>query len=107
MKRLRAPKAKPGQLVARWGKVEGNIDLCYAWGPGVDRSDARLLNTVLSGERYRPSMKNYPGYEVGPSFFDELESRGYDLTTLKFSVEKKKNVPLPTPTRESDSSESH
>lgn len=89
MKRWRAPKAKPGELKAQWGKVDGCIDLCYANGPGTERADARLLHSALSNERYRPSIEQYPGYERYRSFLDELDARGYDLTTLRFSIQKK------------------
>lgn len=89
--RWRAPKAKPGQLVARYGKVEGCEDLCYAHGAGVDRSDARLLHSVLSNERFYPSRSGPLGtYRTERSFADELEARGYDITTLRFSIEKKR-----------------
>jgi hypothetical protein len=29
--------------------------------------------------------------KMKPSLFEELEARGYDLTTLKFSIKKKTN----------------
>ena len=49
----------------------------------------RLLHSVLANERCRPSMKNFPGYEMDRSLVDELEARGYDITTIKFSIQKK------------------
>lgn len=84
-KRWRAPKAKPGQLKAQWGKVDGMDDLCYAHGDGVPRVDARLLHNALTAERYQAFDNTW-----SLSFCDELEARGYDLTTLKFSIEKKR-----------------
>lgn len=84
-KRLRAPKAKPGQLKAQWGKVDGMVDLCYAWGDGVSKSDGHFLNTILTSQRYHPI-----GDSWSSGFIDEMTSRGYDITTLKFSIEKKK-----------------
>lgn len=88
MTRPRYLKAKPGQLVAGWGKSDGMVDICFAWGDGVSRSDAHLLNTVFASKRFRPT--GISDYETTPSLIKELESRGYDITTLKFSVEKKK-----------------
>jgi hypothetical protein len=82
-RRLRAPKAKPGELVAKWGKVEGMEDVCYAWGDGVSKCDAHLLNSALSAKQHRPFDGSW-----SPSFLDELKSRGYDITTLKFSIRK-------------------
>ena len=85
MKRFRSPKAKPGELKAQWGKLPHDTpDLCYAWGDGVSRADGHLLHNVLSGERFRPGS-----FERDPSLLDELKARGYDLTTLKISIQKK------------------
>lgn len=84
-KRYRSPRAKPGQLKAQWGKIPDVApDLCYAWGDGACRSDARLLDDALSGKTYSPIR-----LEWNSSFLEELEKRGYDITTLKFSVQKK------------------
>lgn len=90
-------KAKDGELRAKWSRAElyNNPDICYAWGKGSCKSDSHLLHNVLSSPRIRskiaPAGGNYLDYiEYGPSFYEELESRGYDLTTLKFSIQKKK-----------------
>ena len=89
-KRVRVPTAKPGELKIRWGRAErgDTPDVCYVWGAGVSRSDSHLLHTTFGSQRMRhdfPSMK----VVYDPSFLDELEARGYDLTTLQFSIQKK------------------
>lgn len=85
-KRLRAPKAKEGQLIAKWGSVDGSgPDLCYAYGPGCERADSRLLHNVLTTKRI--DLSDLPN--LLPSFTEELEARGYDITTLRFSISKK------------------
>lgn len=89
-KRVRSPAIpKPGVLKAQWGSVDGSgPDVCYAWGEGVSGADARFLSTVLCGERLRlafPSMETV----AEKSFIEEMEARGYDITTLKFSIQKK------------------
>ena len=74
-KRTRTPKAKPGQLIAYYGKLDRHNtipDFCFASGDGCDRSDRRLLNNVLN-----------------EAFTDELVKRGYDMTTFRFSVSLK------------------
>lgn len=82
----RAPRARAGQLKAKWGAMEGDApDLLYGWGPGVSRSDAHLLHNTLTAPRYSPFEK-----EWSSSFLEELEERGYDISTLTFSVEKKR-----------------
>jgi hypothetical protein len=99
MKRYRAPKAKPGQLKAQWGKWPGDApELCYAWGSGVSKRDANLMHDMLCGKRARRAVgdeRPQLGLPIiyAPSFLQELEVRGYDITTLKFSIQKKKEAP--------------
>ena len=87
-KRWREPKAKPGELKSQWGKLRYDTpDLCFAWGEGVGRHDGALLNDVFTSVRYQCSFFNDKPL---PSFVDELTSRGYDITTLRFSIQKKR-----------------
>ncbi len=65
------------------GKVDGDVDMCIYYGDNTPRCDRALVMYMLCSERL-----NYGG-GVEPSFIDDLESRGYDLDTLKFSIEKK------------------
>lgn len=77
-KRWRAPKAKPGQLKIAYGKHEGDTDIFYCnGGYGAERCDARMLSSFFQ------SLK-YPGEKT---MVDELISRGYDITTLKFTIQ--------------------
>lgn len=89
-KRLRIPKAKPGELRACWGKADRHSgpDICYAWAPGIPSPDARLLHSTLTSKRLTfdfPSTNTK--YDL--SFVEELEARGYDITTLRFSIQRK------------------
>lgn len=88
-RRLRAPKAAPGELVMRWGKIPGdNPDMCYAWGDGCSKSDCGLLHNAIACEKPDPSV--HPLFsKMLPSLLAELEARGYDLTTFNLSVRKK------------------
>ena len=69
-KRLRAPKLKDGELRMYWGKPSrhDNPDAVLAWqgDPSLKRDTNLLLSRI-----------------------DELQAHGYDITTLKFSVQKK------------------
>lgn len=89
-KRYRTIKAKPGELRAYYGKPDrwSGPDICYAWGPGTDRSDGRMLHHALSSQRMTFAFPDN-GIKWEPSFIEELESRGYDITTLRFSVQLK------------------
>lgn len=86
--RFRRPKAKEGQIIFQRHKVDGEIDMCVICGDNVPRCDRALVMTFFSSERQRFELgKMRPTFD--PSFLDELESRGYDLDTLKFSIERK------------------
>ena len=83
-KRIHVPKAKPGQLIAKWGRPDSGEppDLVYAWGgDGAASADGRILAAAL---------ENSPVFEER-GLRAELERRGYDITTLRFSVEVKKS----------------
>lgn len=74
----RAPRAKAGQLKAQWGKLpDESPDIVYAWGDGCSKRDGALLNYFFT---HTPNKAE--------SLLKELEDRGYDIRTLKFSIEK-------------------
>jgi hypothetical protein len=78
--------AKPGELLARWGRADGEgPDVCFAWGDWCEKGDSFLLWAMLSGPRYRPTMDGFRGEQP---FIEELKALGYDITTLRFSVQK-------------------
>lgn len=81
------PTARDGQLKAQYGKVphERSQDIVYAWGAGCPKSDMHLIHNMLTAQRY-----SVLDGEWDKSPLDELIDRGYDITTLKFSIEKKK-----------------
>lgn len=87
----RGPTSKPGQLKVKWGKLPGDApDVCVSWGEGCSGRDGNLLLSYLCTQRPR-----YGSTEMYPSLVDELKSRGYDITTLRFSIEKKKPLAQP------------
>lgn len=87
-KRARRIDAKPGQLRMAWGRSDpwDEPSIVYAWGDGVAKADANMLIHAMGGERMRSA---FSGFAFDPSLVKELEARGYDLTTLKFSIQKK------------------
>ena len=89
MKRLRTPMTKPGELKVQWGKLpHENPDMVFCWGDGSSKHDSNLLHYFMASKR--PDPQATPLYsKMIPSLFEELEARGYDLTTLKFSIQKK------------------
>jgi hypothetical protein len=71
-------RTKKNTLSAQWSKKEKDMMFHYPSKP-----DGHYLYSALSCPRY-----NYDG-KPEPSIIDELEVRGYDVTTLRFSVCKK------------------
>lgn len=99
MKRYRKLKTKPGELKVYYGKLShDDPGIIYSWGEGIPSPDVSLVNMVLSGNRirllYGKEREEHFGasYTFDKSFIDELDARGFDITTFKFSIQKKTNV---------------
>jgi hypothetical protein len=97
-RRYRSKKVKPGQLIAYYGMADGDgPDVCFAWGEGCSKRDGALLyyhfTRKIKREVYGEEQKKNGGfpYVFDPSFIEELVARGYDITTIKFSIERKVN----------------
>jgi len=75
---------KRARLKMVWGKIDKHTDpdLIASNGPGTSKADRNLLLSVVC-------MPRWCGRDPQPSFMDELAARGYDLTTLRFSIDKK------------------
>lgn len=87
-KRFRAPKAKPGELLVRYGKLPNDSpDVVIAWGDGASKRDGAFLYYRLACGR--PAL--LPGGKPEISLIEDLEARGYDITTLRFSIMKKQS----------------
>jgi hypothetical protein len=79
------PSAKQGQIKIQWGKLKDcDPDLILCNGEDAGRADVRLLYYAVEAKTYNRLTEKY---EVG--CLEELERRGYDLKTLKISIEKK------------------
>lgn len=96
-----APRPRPGQLKVQFGKLaDDGPDIIYARGEGIPSADGRLLHHFLSAPRAYFDLQARPfGIAYEPSLIEELEARGYDIKTLKISIEKKdlENEPENTP----------
>lgn len=90
MRRRKPPKVrvKDGQLKVAWGTDEdGNVGLVICNGPGVPRADGWMILGAFWHDRRRVTLDESLVFD--PSFIKELEERGYDLKTLRFTIEKK------------------
>lgn len=91
MTRLRKPKLKDGELRMYWGREpHDSPDVMLAWqGDRMMKRDTSLLHFHLCSRHPDPHAKPIFS-KMEPSLIEELEARGYDLKTLKFSIMKKK-----------------
>lgn len=89
-KRFRAPKLKYGELRIYWGKVpHENPDVVLAYqGDHMMKRDSNMLHSFICSQHPDPFAKPLFS-KMNPSMIEELEARGYDITTLKFSIMKK------------------
>ncbi len=67
------------KLTLKWSKREKDL-ICHYPNP----TDGAACFDAFTSDRYRPLSKTWSN-----SFKKELEERGYDITTLKFSIKKK------------------
>lgn len=90
-KRYLVPTAKPGEVKIVYGRQSHHDepDICAAWGgQGADKSDARTVIHALTERRMVPAFPSLR-HEERPSLIEELDARGYDITTLRFTIQKK------------------
>ena len=86
------------KLRYRWSAKLRDFLISYPRSP-----DGHLVHGIFGCKRL---SRDYAGpgaasFAFDPSFIDELEKRGYDLTTLRFEVRLKKCIPgepAPAPT---------
>ena len=71
MVRLRRPRQIPNRIAVKWAITrEDGEDLYVAWGAGCPSPDARLALSQIA------------------KLSEELERRGYDITTIRFEVKR-------------------
>lgn len=91
MKRLRKPKLEDGELKMYWGREPNDRpDIMLAWqGDRSMKRDTNLLHYFMCSKHPDPDAQPIFS-KMNLSLIEELDARGYDLTTLKFSIKKKK-----------------
>lgn len=84
---VRKPQ-KDGIVKVQYGKNGSERDLFVLYGYGVPNCDRALVMCAFSSKRMSfDYVKRQP--EFGRSLVEELAVRGYDLSTLRFSICKK------------------
>lgn len=97
MGRKRRPTVREGELHIYWGKESRGCgpDVIYHNGDGTSKADLRLLHNVIGSQSQHLNLAaplcspRLDWVKFEPSLLDELEMRGYDLTTLHFYIRKK------------------
>jgi hypothetical protein len=77
-------------LLVRWDEKEQDFKVWYPNKCDGGFTIGHFCNNPLVGESYCPHCfkpTSHEGFEK--TFIDELKKRGYDLTTLRFSIKKK------------------
>ena len=69
-------------------KLDGDVDICVFFGDDVPSCDRALVMQAFCSKRQRTDLRTMmPTWD--DSFIEELEKRGYDIDTLRFSIDKK------------------
>lgn len=94
-KRYRRPVLKDGELRVYFGRLpHENPDIIFSWqGDHCMKRDSNLLYYHFSCKRPTVSLNGADWSNMEPSLIEELDRRGYDITTLKFSIQKKVLTP--------------
>lgn len=86
MKRYRIKKPKPGQITISFGKLDGQYELVYSYddsdlpqGVRIGKPTINLLMMVF---------ENVEAHE-GRTLIQVLQDRGYDLSTLKLTIDRR------------------
>lgn len=93
MKKIGTPRPpkKDGAIKFQYGRLEGELDYLVLFGGGVPRCDRALVMRHFTSTQCRHDhVNNKAVFE--PSFIEELDKRGYDTKTIKFSIERKKQT---------------
>jgi len=80
-KRWRKPKANDNEIKIQYGNINGEINICYFYGKDFQSQDVHLFHWFLNNKK----STDY----IHGSFLEELKNRGYDISTLKISIQKR------------------
>lgn len=98
-KRVRTPTPKDDTLIVAWGRADqfSSPSLVYVYPNRDIKCDTRVVMEALEGPRYGYTFEDFGTPKQQPSLIAELEARGYDITTLRLTIQKKKEEPENSP----------
>ncbi len=86
------PPKKDGAIKFQHGRLDGEYDFLVLYGNDVPRCDRALVMQSFTSKVLRQDWKNNGAVIFEDSFIEELDKRGYDTTTIKFSIERKETA---------------
>lgn len=91
MKKIGTPRPpnKDGAIKFQYGRNDGELDFMVLFGNDVPRCDRALVMNAFTSQRPFLDHAARMGIGFSDSFVVELEKRGYDISTLRFSIERK------------------
>lgn len=91
MKKIGTPRPpkKAGSIKFQYGRLEGDLDYMVLFGDDAPRCDRALVMHMFTSSRLRIDTSKPQGVSFEKSMVEELECRGYDMSTLRFSIDKK------------------
>ena len=90
-KRVRVPDPKADTLIATWGRSDSYAapSIVYVYPDRDGKCDSRVLCDAFESKQYSPNPEKFGSFKLTPSLAEELDARGWDLTTLRFSIKRK------------------
>jgi len=90
-RRIRTPQPKPDTLIAVWGRCDRHApaSIVYVYPDRDGKVDSRVLCDAIESRQYSPDPERYGAFKLSPSLTEELDARGWDLTTLRISIKRK------------------
>jgi hypothetical protein len=85
-------KAKPGEVLFFFGRLAGDDrpDMVGMWGgDGATKRHSNAVMYGFTGPRIQDDQTRPTGGKFGNSFLADLESAGFDTTTIEFSIRVK------------------
>jgi hypothetical protein len=93
-KRYPRPKQEEGKLDVWFGKIDGEgPDLCVQSGDNGGGGATRGFVISFFSDGHQHS--GLPGFKDG--FLEEMDARGFDISTIKFSIRKKAACDISSP----------
>jgi hypothetical protein len=98
MMRATRRHAKPGEVIVHYGRLPGdNPDIIYSWGgAGATKRHSNVIAHILGSKRielaFSPEEKAKAGgqnYFFGDTALEMLDRAGFDISTLRFSIQVK------------------